>query len=90
MNAILSYRNWQSKKDKVSCEDAEKYYEVENELFLKALDIARTKEMENQLIFANSSRQKLIESRSRCFGEIGKASLESIVERLANLTAAIN
>lgn len=91
MNAILSYRNWQAKRNEVALNDVEKFYTIEAELFQKALDAENLRETEAKLMFYNSPRQQMIRSRSRCFSEINKgASLESICERLANLTKAIN
>jgi len=82
------YRNWQAKKDKVSFENAPKFYEIEKQLWELAIKDPNIQEE------IKSPRQEMIESRSRCFCEMNRktnrASLESICVRLANLTTEIN
>ena len=82
-----AYRNWQAKKDKVALADLPKFYEIEKQLWELAIKDPNIQEE------IKSPRQKLIESRSRCFREINRrtnrASLESICVRLANLNKAI-
>jgi len=89
--AETTYRKWQSKKPQVSLEDLPHFYEVENELFLRTLDIAKTRELENTLMGQNSAKQKLIENRSRCFATLKDETInfQSIIERLTNLNKAI-
>jgi len=81
-----AYRNWQAKKDKVALADLPKFYEVEKQLYEIAIKDPNIQEE------IKSPRQRMIESRSRCFQAISKDKrlLNSGILRLANLTAEIN
>ena len=86
-----AFRNFQSQKDKVSLENLPHFYQTESELYKKAVESVNLLEQENPVMVRNSQRQKLIESRSRCFKELTnkKVDFGSVIIRLANLTKAI-